>query len=100
MHLRRPLLKGATCAGRGKIFLASRKRLSLGTNWTRCIRTMVSVEECCARGMKSPKNVTVLNTAIRVNNFLARQQRATDKLGAVVTQGSEACFTALEHHPG
>ena len=32
--------------------------------------------------MKSPKNVTMLNTAIRVNNFIARMQRAIDKSGA------------------
>ena len=100
MHLRRPVLKGATRAGKGKIFLASLKRLSLGTNWTRCIRTMVSVEECCARGMKSPKNVTVLNTAIRVNNFLARQQRATGKLGTRDYSGVGRIFHCDGAPPG
>ena len=79
MLLRRPILKGATRMGKRKIFLASRKGLSLGTNWTRCVQLRVTVADCCERGMKKPRNVTMLNTAIRVNSLIARMQRAVDK---------------------
>jgi hypothetical protein len=77
---RRAVLKGATRLNKGKIFLASRRGVSMGTNWSTCVKSRVTLAECCARGMKNPgKNISVLNMEIRVNNFISRAQRAAGK---------------------
>ena len=71
------LLKGVTRLKREKVFLASRRGLSMGTNWTTSGRSRISVQECRARGMKNPgKNVSVVNLDLRVHKFIARMQTA------------------------
>ena len=82
---RRPIFKGATRLRRKKIFLASRMGLEMGTNWTTSIRSQVSVQECCVRGMKSPKsNISVVNLELRMH-FIARMQRAENKMSRDVS---------------
>ena len=78
--MRRPILKGATRLKRKKVFLASRRGLSMGTNWTTSVRSRISVQECRARIVKNPgNNISVVNLDLRVHNFIARMQRAENK---------------------
>ena len=63
------------------MFLATWWGTSLGTKWTSSVPPLVTVEECCAMGTKSPaKNVSIFNKTLRVNNFIARAQRSAWKV--------------------